>query len=278
MNTRKPSLWILFMKQFQDFMVLVLLAATLIAGLLGEYIDAIAIMVIVLINGCIGFFQEHRAEQSLEKLRELTAPVTRVLRNGVWGKIPSQELVVGDLVRLRAGDRVPADIRIIEESGFEIEESTLTGESVPVAKTAEPIKRDKLDIQEQRNMAIMGTLATRGQAQGIVTSVGMKTESGKIASLMVSTKKVKNTLELIRADLGKTLIIIVFLLVALTVGIGIYQGNPIYSMFLAGVSLAVAAIPEGLPAIVTVALSLGVQRMIRRKAIVRKLSAVETLG
>src|SRR5699024_6548755 len=182
MNTRKPSLWILFMKQFQDFMVLVLLAATLIAGLLGEYIDAIAIMVIVLINGCIGFFQEQRAEQSLEKLRELSAPVTRVRRDQVWEKVPSQELVVGDVIRLNAGDRVPADVRIIEEAGLDVEESTLTGESVPVSKTSLPIKRDNIDVQEQNNMAFMGTLVTRGQALAIVTEVGMNTEIGKIAS------------------------------------------------------------------------------------------------
>lgn len=275
---KKASLLIIFMKQFQDFMVLVLLAATLIAGMLGEYIDAIAIMVIVLINGCIGFFQEQRAENSLEKLRELSAPMTRVLRDGVWEKIPSQQLVIGDVIRLNTGDRIPADVRIVEEGGLETEESTLTGESLPVSKTSKAITQANLDIQDQHNMGFMGTLVTRGQATGIVVQVGMNTEIGKIASLMASTKKVMTPLELKLADLGKTLIIIVFLLVALTVGIGVYQGNPIYSMFLAGVSLAVAAIPEGLPAIVTVALSLGVQRMIRQKAIIRKLSAVETLG
>lgn len=275
---KKPSLIILFMKQFQDFMVLVLLAATLIAGMLGEYIDAIAIMVIVLINGFIGFFQEQKAENSLEKLRELSAPMTRVLRDGVWVKTPSQELVVGDVIRLNTGDRIPADVRIIEESSLETEESTLTGESLPVSKTAQPIKKANIDIQDQHNIGFMGTLVTRGQAKGIVVQVGMNTEIGKIATLMASTKKVMTPLESKLADLGKTLIIIVFLLVAITVGIGVYQGNPLLSMFLAGVSLAVAAIPEGLPAIVTVALSLGVQRMIRRKAVIRKLSAVETLG
>src|SRR5690625_3175880 len=144
---KKPSKWLIFLKQFQDFMVLVLLAATLIAGMLGEYIDAIAIMVIVLINGFIGFFQEQKAENSLEKLRELSAPMTRVLRDGVWVKIPSQELVVGDVIRLNTGDRIPADVRIIEESGLETEESTLTGESLPVSKTVQPIKKMNIDIQ-----------------------------------------------------------------------------------------------------------------------------------
>lgn len=278
MIEKKVSRLVIFMKQFQDFMVLVLLAATLIAGMLGEYIDAIAIMVIVLINGCIGFFQEQKAENSLEKLRELSAPMTRVLRDDVWTKVPSQELVIGDVVRLNTGDRIPADVRFIKEDNLETEESTLTGESVPVAKTADVISRENIDIQDQKNIGFMGTLVTRGQAEGIVVQVGMNTEIGKIASLMASTKKVMTPLEAKLAELGKILIVIVFLLVALTVGVGVYQGNPIYSMFLAGVSLAVAAIPEGLPAIVTVALSLGVQRMIRRKAIIRKLSAVETLG
>lgn len=277
-ESEKISKWLIFIKQFQDFMVLVLLAATLIAGVLGEYIDAIAIMIIVLLNGFLGYFQEQKAENSLSKLKELAAPIASVLRDRKWEKVYSTELVVGDVVKVKSGDRIPADVRIMKSSGLETEESALTGESLPVVKHASAIKRDKLDAQDQVNMGFKSTLVTRGSAIGIVVRTGMNTEMGQIAALMVSTKKVITPLERKLADLGKILISVAIFLTILVVLIGIYQGHPTYQMFLAGVSLAVAAIPEGLPAIVTVALSLGVQRMIRKKAIVRNLSAVETLG
>lgn len=270
--------WIIFLKQFQDFMVIVLLAATLIAGMLGEYVDAIAIMVIVFVNGFIGYFQEQKAEKSLEKLKELSAPMANVYRDKKWEKIMSRELVVGDIVKVTSGDRVPADIRIVKSSSLETEESALTGESLPVMKHATAITRDDLDAQDQVNMGFMGTLVTRGSGIGIVVGTGMNTVMGQIASLMSNTKKIPTPLERKLAELGKILIVVAILLTILVVGLGVIQGHPVYQMFLAGVSLAVAAIPEGLPAIVTVALSLGVQRMIRKKAIVRKLSAVETLG
>lgn len=277
-DKKKTPKWLIFLKQFQDFMVLVLLAATLIAGMLGEYVDAIAIMVIVFANGFIGFFQEQKAENSLEKLKELSAPMANVLRDGKWEKVPSKEVVVGDVVKVNSGDRIPADLRIVKATSLETEESALTGESLPVMKHALAIMKENLDPQDQVNMAFKGTMVTRGSGIGIVVSTGMHTVMGKIASLMSNTKKIPTPLERKLAELGKMLIFVALLLTVFVVGIGIYQGHPVYSMFLAGVSLAVAAIPEGLPAIVTVALSLGVQRMIRKKAIVRKLSAVETLG
>lgn len=277
-STKQTSKWIIFLKQFQDFMVLVLLAATLIAGMLGEFVDAIAIMVIVLVNGFIGYFQEQKAEKSLEKLKELSAPMANVFRDQKWEKISSRELVVGDIVKVSSGDRVPADIRIVKSASLETEESALTGESLPVMKHATAITRDDLDAGDQVNMGFMGTLVTRGSGIGIVVGTGMNTVMGQIASLMSSTKKIPTPLERKLAELGKILIVVAILLTILVVGLGVIQGHPVYNMFLAGVSLAVAAIPEGLPAIVTVALSLGVQRMIRKKAIVRKLSAVETLG
>lgn len=276
--TEKEPSWMLFIKQFQDFMVLILLAATLIAGMLGEYIDALAIMVIVLLNGIFGFFQEHKAEKSLDKLKELSAPKIRVFRDKAWRTIPAEEAVIGDLVRLETGDRVPADIRIIRSNGLETEESNLTGESVPVAKTDKPLRTADMPIQEQQNMAFKSTLVTKGNGLGIVVQTGMQTAIGQIAELIGTTKKIMTPLERRLQQLGKILIYVVLFLTVLTVCIGVYHGQPLYDMFLAGVSLAVAVIPEGLPAIVTVALSLGVQRMIRRKAIVRKLSAVETLG
>ncbi|WP_404452539.1 calcium-translocating P-type ATPase, SERCA-type [Virgibacillus necropolis] len=275
---KQTAKWLIFIKQFQDFMVLVLLAATLIAGLLGEYIDAIAIMVIVFVNGFIGFFQEQKAEKSLAKLKELSAPFAYVLRDKSWEKRPSKDIVVGDVIQVSSGDRIPADLRIVDSKSMETEESTLTGESLPVMKHANSLNKEDLGPQDQTNMAFMGTLVTRGSGTGIVVGTGMNTVMGQIASLMVKTKKIITPLEHKLAELGKILIIIALILTALVVGVGVYQGHPVYNMFLAGVSLAVAAIPEGLPAIVTVALSLGVQRMIRKNAIVRKLSAVETLG
>lgn len=274
----KPSLWFLFIKQFQDFMVIVLLAATLLAGLLGEYIDAIVIIIIVFINSLLGFFQEQKAEKSLAKLKALSAPLAHVLRDKQWVTIPSEEVVAGDILKLTSGDRVVADMRIIEEAGIAIEESSLTGESVPINKSSESINQDDLDYPDQINMAFMGTLVTNGHGIGIVTATGMETMVGQIADLIVQTPSQQTPLERRLAGLGKVLVVLALLLTSFVVVLGVWQGNPIYEMFLAGVSLAVAAIPEGLPAIVTVALSLGVQRMIKKKAIVRKLSAVETLG
>ena len=273
-----PSKWFLFVKQFQDFMVLILLGATLIAGLLGEFIDAIAIMAIVLLNGCMGFFQEQKAEKSLEKLQELAAPKMNVLREHVWEMIPSENAVVGDVIRMETGDRIPADVRIIESNALEVDEATLTGESTPIAKHSTEILQDKLTIQDQQNIGFKGTIVTKGSAIGVIIHTGMDTAIGQIATMMQETEQQLTPLEIKLKELGKILIFIVFLLTVLTVGIGLYHGQPLYDMVLAGVSLAVAVIPEGLPAIVTVALSLGVQRMIKRKAIVRKLSAVETLG
>ncbi|GAA0612736.1 calcium-translocating P-type ATPase, SERCA-type [Virgibacillus siamensis] len=278
LTEKEVSRWLIFLKQFQDFMVLVLLAATLIAGVLGEYVDAIAIMVIVLVNGFLGYFQEQKAEKSLAKLKEMSAPVASVMREGEWVKIPSGDVVVGDVVRINSGDRIPADLRLTKSNSMETEESALTGESLPVMKHASAIRKDGLDAQDQVNMGFMGTLVTRGSGVGIVVGTGMNTVMGQIASLMTGTTKTITPLERKLAELGKILIFAALILTALVVVVGVYQGHPIYNMFLAGVSLAVAAIPEGLPAIVTVALSLGVQRMIRKKAIVRKLSAVETLG
>ncbi|MBD8068357.1 calcium-translocating P-type ATPase, SERCA-type [Bacillus sp. PS06] len=274
----RPSALLVFLEQFKDFMVVVLLAATLISGLLGEYIDAIAIIAIVLINGLLGFFQERKAEKSLHALKELSAPQVNVLRNGQWGKIPSKELVVGDLIKFSSGDRIGADLRVIESKSLEIEESALTGESLPVAKKVQPIANDDIALGDQENMAFMGTMVTRGSGVGIVVGTGMDTAMGQIADLLQSAETMVTPLQRKLEQLGKILIVVALLLTLLVVVIGVIQGHDIYDMFLAGVSLAVAAIPEGLPAIVTVALSLGVQRMIKKKSIVRKLPAVETLG
>ncbi|PGS53701.1 calcium-translocating P-type ATPase, SERCA-type [Bacillus sp. AFS041924] len=277
-ESEKTSKLVLFLNQFNDFMVFVLLGATIISIFLKEVVDAVAIMAIVLINGILGYFQEAKAEKSLEALKELAAPQVNVLRNGLFVKLPSRDLVVGDIIKFSSGDRIGADIRIIEASSLYIEESALTGESVPVQKRFESIQSDDIGIGDQDNMGFMGTLVTRGNGKGVVVSTGMKTAMGQIANLLQNTETIVTPLQRRLEQLGKILIILALFLTALVVFIGVYQGNELYHMFLAGVSLAVAAIPEGLPAIVTVALSLGVQRMIKKKAIVRKLQAVETLG
>lgn len=268
----------LFLNQFKDFMVLVLVGATLISGLLGEFLDAITIVAIIIMNGILGFIQEFRAERSLRALKELSAPHAKVLRNGIVEQIPAKELVPGDIVVLEAGDRVPADIRWIETNGVYVEESALTGESVPVSKNVQPLPGAEVPLGDQRNLGFMGTLVTMGTARAAVIQTGMETEMGKIAGLIESTEEMDTPLQHRLEQLGKILIIVALALTVMVVVAGILHGQPAYAMFLAGVSLAVAAIPEGLPAIVTIALALGVQRMIKRKAIVRKLPSVETLG
>nr|WP_263328055.1 calcium-translocating P-type ATPase, SERCA-type [Neobacillus sp. Marseille-Q6967] len=274
----KQSALLLFFSQFKDFMVLVLLAATLISGLLGEYIDAIAIIAIVIINGFLGFFQERRAEKSLQALKELSAPQVSVLRGGQWIKVPSREIVPGDIIKFSSGDRIGADVRIIESRSLEIEESALTGESVPVSKHTDRLKTANPGIGDMENIGFMGTMVTRGSGIGVVIGTGMKTAMGQIADLLQKAETQDTPLQRRLEQLGKILITVALLLTVLVVAVGVLQGHDMYTMFLAGVSLAVAAIPEGLPAIVTVALSLGVQKMIKKNAIVRKLPAVETLG
>ncbi|WP_100373261.1 calcium-translocating P-type ATPase, SERCA-type [Bacillus sp. FJAT-45037] len=274
---RTPAFFV-FLNQFKDFMVLVLLAATLISGLLGEYIDAVTIMFIILLNGILGFVQERKAEKSLDALKELSSPQMTVYRNEVWQKVLSTQVVPGDVVKLTSGDRIGADIRLVSTNGLRVEESSLTGESVPVHKHASPLDSANASIGDQENMAFMGTMITQGNAIGVIVATGMKTEMGKIAHLLQSTESLVTPLQHKLEQLGKILIAVALVLTALVVVIGVWQGHDVYTMFLSGVSLAVAAIPEGLPAIVTVALALGVQRMIKRKAIVRKLPAVETLG
>lgn len=274
----KQSAILLFFAQFKDFMVIVLLAATLISGILGEYIDAIAIIAIILVNGFLGFFQERKAEKSLEALKQMAAPQVQVLRNSEWKRVPSREVVVGDILKFTSGDRIGADLRIIESASLEIEESALTGESVPVTKLSEAIQYEVESIGDEANYAFMGTMVTRGSGTGVVIATGMETAMGKIADLLQSAETQITPLQRRLEQLGKILIFTALLLTFVVVVTGILQGNDLYTMFLSGVSLAVAAIPEGLPAIVTVALSLGVQRMIRKNAIVRKLPAVETLG
>lgn len=269
---------LLFLNQFKDFMMLVLMGATLISGFLGEYLDAVTIIAIIILNGVLGFIQEFRAERSLRALKELSAPHANVLRQGVVKNIPARELVPGDIVLLESGDRIPADIRWLSTNSLDVEESALTGESHPVGKHAGVLSESDVPLGDQKNIGFMGTMITRGTGRGIVIRTGMDTEMGKIADLIQNTEVQETPLQRRLEQLGKILIYMALGLTVVVVLLGILQGQPANSMFFAGVSLAVAAIPEGLPAIVTIALALGVQRMIKRKAIVRKLPSVETLG
>lgn len=271
-------LWSLFLNQLKDFLVLVLLAATILSGFLGEYADAVTIMIIVVINAILGCFQEYRAERSLEALRKMTAPEARVLRNGREQKVNAASLVPGDIVCLEAGDKVPADVRIIESSNLEIEESALTGESVPVKKSIQALAEHNPNPGDMRNTAFLGTSVTRGRGRGVVVATGMATEMGHIAMMIKEAGQEPTPLQRRLSQLGRVLLVFCLAVCAAVVVLGVYRGEPLYNMIMAGISLAVAAIPEGLPAIVTVALAMGVQRMIRRNAIIRKLPAVETLG
>lgn len=274
----KISPFTLLLNQFKDFMVLVLLGATLVSGLLGEYLDAVTIIAIILINGVLGFVQEFRAERSLRALKQLSAPTSKVLRDGKVIHIAAKGLVPGDVILVESGDRIPADVRWLETSSCSVEESALTGESLPVNKHSEAIAEEDVPLGDRKNIGYMGTMVSRGTAKGVVIRTGMDTEMGKIADLIQNTESQETPLQHRLEQLGKILIAVSLVLTVLVVVAGILHGQPASGMFLAGVSLAVAAIPEGLPAIVTIALALGVQRMIKRKAIVRKLPSVETLG
>ncbi|GGE34798.1 calcium-translocating P-type ATPase, SERCA-type [Pullulanibacillus camelliae] len=268
----------IFFSQFKDFMVIVLLIATVLSGLLGEYLDAITIIIIVIMNGILGYIQERKAEKSLAALRELSAPMATVLREGKWETLPARDLVTGDIVKISSGDRISADLRLLSANGLLVEESALTGESISVHKQSDPIAGESLPLGDQANIGFMGTMVTQGNGTGVVIHTGMKTEMGKIAGLIQSAETMLTPLQLRLEQLGKILIILAVILTIIVVGVGVYRGHALTEMILSGVSLAVAAIPEGLPAIVTIALALGVQKMIRRHAIVRRLPSVETLG
>lgn len=268
----------IFLSQFKDFMVLVLMAATIISGLLGEYADAITIMAIIIINAILGFVQEFRAEKSMEALKKLIAPEATVKREGETVRVPASQLVPGDIVILDTGDIIPADLRIMEANQLEVEEAALTGESVPVKKRPQEIYSTDTPLGDRRNMGFMGTVITRGKGWGIVVETGMSTEMGQIADYIQRTEEEDTPLQKRLAQLGRWLVLFCLAIVTVVVVTGVLRGEPVYRMFLTGVSLAVAAIPEGLPAIVTIALAVGVQKMVKRQAIVRKLPAVETLG
>ncbi|WP_051585821.1 calcium-transporting P-type ATPase, PMR1-type [Caldanaerobius polysaccharolyticus] len=268
----------LFLEQFKNFIVIVLLIATAISYFLGEVADAATITVIVIMNAILGFIQEYRTEKSLEALKELSAPHATVLRDGKQMVIPARELVPGDVIILKAGDNIPADCALIEASNVQTNESILTGESIPVEKKPAEYRSNFIEKAKKDNILFMGTTMVSGRAKAIVIATGMRTEMGNIADMIQNTDFKATPLQKRLDRIGKELVLISLTVCVLIIFAGIYHGESVYDMFFAGVSLAVAAIPEGLPAIVTVSLALGVQRMLRRNALIRKLPAVETLG
>lgn len=269
----------LFLDQFQDFIIWVLIGAALISGFLGEWIDALAILVIVILNAILGFVQEYRAEKAIAALRKLSTPMAKVIRDGKLMTLPSRELVPGDLIEIEAGDHIPADSRVLwHTSNFSVEEASLTGESVPVPKISERIKKSELPLAERANMVFTGTSVVGGKAKAMVVDTGMKTELGKIADMIFAITQETTPLQRRLEAFGKWIVYLCFGIVAIVFGLELARGGRLIDMFLTAVSLAVAAIPEGLPAVVTIALALGVQRMVRRHVLIRKLPSVETLG
>ena len=276
-SSRRP-LWRMFLHQFRDFMILILLAAALISGVIVEPIDTIAILIIVSLNAVIGAVQEFRAERAVAALREMAAPTALVRRRGIVQVLAASELVPGDLVLLEAGVVVAADLRLLECVGLELNESMLTGESTGISKQSEPLSGSDLAVAERRNMAFKGTQVNRGRALGVVVATGMATEIGQIAQLLHTVLQLKTPLQQRLAAFGKRLGLAVLAICAVIFLMGWLRGEPTMIMLLTAISLAVAAIPEALPAVITVALALGARRMSQQRALVRNLPAVETLG
>lgn len=275
---KRISLIKIFIQQFSDFMVLILLASTAISALMGEMTEAVTIIAIVVLNAILGFVQEYRTEKTMEALKGLAAPTARVIRSGKAGIIPAEQVVPGDLIILETGDRIPADAAIIECSNLQVDESLLTGESVPVEKIVSGDRKMRIVKGNNTGSLFMGTIVTGGRGKALVFATGMNTEMGSIAGLIQEIEEDETPLQKRLAHLGKLIVVGCLSICAIVSITGVLRGEEIFNMLLAGISLAVAAVPEGLPAIVTIALALGVRRMLRRNALIRKLPAVETLG
>jgi len=264
--------------QFTDFMILLLMAAALIAGAVGEAADAVAILAIVVLNAVIGFVQEYRAEKALQALKQLAALRAKVWRDRQIVTIPATELVPGDLVVLEAGSVVPADLRLTEAVQLRVEEAALTGESHPVEKRTTQLNDADVPLGDRSNMAYSGTVVTYGRGHGLVVETGMRTELGKIASLLTTTEEVRTPLQKRLAQFGQQLSLVAIGICVVVFGLGVLRGESVVLMFLTAVSLAVAAVPEAQPAVVTNGLAIGAQRMVKKNALIRRLPAVETLG
>lgn len=265
----------MFFGQFRDVMVMILLAATVVSVVMGEYYDALTIMVIVVLNAVMGFVQEYRTEKTLEAIKSIAAPTARVYRDGKPKTIPAAQLVKGDVILLEAGDKVPADCRILSAMSLECDESALTGESVPVSKHPSPVKEGELN---QPGAVYMGTVVTKGHCTAEIFATAGKTQMGMVSDMLGEIEEEKTPLQKRLGELGKIIGIACAVICVVVSAIGIFRGNEIFDMLFVGITLAVAAIPEGLPATVTIALALAVRRIYKQKALVNKLHSVETLG
>ena len=276
--TARTSAWRTFAAQFENVLILILLAATAVSGFLGHALEAVVITVIVLFAVMLGFIQEHRAGRALEALRQMAAPVARVLRDALETAVPARDLVPGDVVLLRTGDRVPADARVIQAVNLAIDEAALTGESAAVEKTTARFEDGQLSLGDRTNMTYAGTLVGRGRGQAVVVATGMSTEFGRIAQMVETVEAGRTPLQVNLDRLGATLGKAALAIVAVVVAVGLARGLPAIEIFLFGIALAVAAVPEALPAVVTISLAIGLRRMVKRNALVRRLPIVETLG
>ena len=274
---KKKTPFAILLAQFKDLMILILLIAAVISGILGDLTDTIVILVIVILNAFVGFIQEYRAEKAMQALQQLASTNTRVLRGGQRSELPAAQLVPGDVVLLEAGDAVPADLRVIESVNLMIEEAALTGESQGVEKVTAPLEAEQLSPGDQKNMAFKGTYVTRGHGRGLVVATGMQTELGRIAQLLDEAEPATPLQQRLTA-FSKKLAAVVLFLCMIFFATGWLRGENLVKMVLTSLSLAVAAVPEALPAIITIALALAAKRMIRVKSLIRKLPAVETLG
>lgn len=272
------SPWTILLEQFKNVLIAILLVAVALSAFLGHGVEAAAIAVIVVFSVVLGFVQEYRTERAIEALRKMAAPMATALRDGEEAEIPSRELVPGDIVLLQAGDRIPADLRLIEAINLQIEEATLTGESVPVEKHTDLLTNSELALGDRKNMAYAGTASTYGRGRAIVVATGMNTEFGKIAQMLQTIETGKTPLQENLDKIGRVLAWIAFIMAAAIVGFGLFRGQPLMEMLIFGIAFAVAVVPEALPAVVTISLAIGVHRMVKRHALIRRLSAVETLG
>ena len=287
---KKISPWALLLNQFKSILVIILLVAVVLsvvigivnwepgAGLPEEITDAIVILAIVIAVVILGFIEEYRSEKALDALKKMAAPTATVIRDGIEKEIPAIEIVPGDIVVLSTGDRIPADARIIESANLNTQEAALTGESTPIEKTTNIISSVDVPIGDRKNMVYTGTIVTYGRGRAVVTTTGMQTEFGKIAAMLQEVGEEQTPLQKNLDKVGKLLGIASLVIVIIVVALSIFRGHTFIEMFIWGVSLAVAAVPEALPAVVVISLSIGVQKMVKRHALVRRLSAVETLG
>ena len=274
----RVSPWAVLLGQFKNVLIIILLIATAISAFVGHGVEAIAIAVIVLFAVVLGFVQEYRAERAIEALRRMAAPTVTAVRDGQEIRIPARELVPGDLIVLHAGDKVAADARLIESVNLQMEEAALTGESVAVAKNTEPLDGEDLALGDRSNMVFAGTVATYGRGRALVVETGMNTQFGRIATMLQSVESGQTPLQQNLDKVGRVLALAALVVVAAIVAMGVLRGQPLLEMFIFGIALAVAVVPEALPAVVTISLAIGVQRMAKRNALVRRLPAVETLG